>query len=334
MNVAVFSTKPYDRAYLLQADPQERHALKFFEPRLSLETAPLAEGSDAVCAFVNDDLSAPVLRRLREGGTRFVALRSAGFNHVDLVAARDLEIVVARVPAYSPHAVAEHAVGLILTLNRKFHRAFNRVREGNFALDGLLGFDLRGRTVGIIGTGKIGAVFARILHGFECHLLAHDPNPAPECLALGVEYVELETLLRESHIISLHCPLTPGTRHLIGREAIETVRPGVMIINTSRGALVDTRAVIAGLKSGRIGSLGLDVYEEEEDLFFEDLSGQVLQDDVFARLLTFPNVLITSHQGFFTDDALRNIADATIGNLTAFGGGGGTLHEITVDRIA
>jgi D-lactate dehydrogenase len=332
MEVAVFSTKPYDRRFLEQANADLPNSLKFLEPRLIRETAPLARGCDAVCAFVNDDLSADTLALLAEGGTRLIALRSAGFNHVDLAAARELNMTVARVPAYSPHAVAEHAVGLILTLNRKFHRAFNRVREGNFALDGLLGFDLNGRTVGVVGTGKIGAVFVRILTGFGCRMLATDPFPSEEVVAMGARYVTLETLLRESDIVSLHCPLTPETHHVIDLAAIKIVKEGVMMINTSRGALVDTRAVITGLKSGRIGSLGLDVYEEEEELFFEDLSGQVIHDDVFARLLTFPNVLITSHQGFFTDEALRNIADTTIGNIEAFAGRGSTLHEVSLDR--
>jgi D-lactate dehydrogenase len=332
MEVAVFSTKPYDRKYLEQANAGREHSLKFLEPRLTRETAPLAAGSDAVCAFVNDDLSASTLALLAEGGTRLIALRSAGFNHVDIPAAQQLGLTVARVPAYSPHAVAEHAVGLILALNRKVHRAYNRVREGNFALDGLLGFDLNGRTAGVVGTGKIGAVFVRILTGFGCRILVADPFPSAEVAEMGAQYVSLDALLRDSDIISLHCPLTPETHHVIDHAAIQTVKRGVMIINTSRGALVDTRAVIGGLKSGRIGALGLDVYEEEEDLFFEDLSGQVLQDDVFARLLTFPNVLITSHQGFFTHEALKNIADTTIGNIEAFAGGQGTLHEVVVER--
>jgi len=334
MKIAVFSTKPYDRRYLAEAAVQSGHLLSFFEARLGLDTAPLAARHDAVCAFVNDDLSAPVLEALASMGIRFVVLRSAGFNHVDLIAAERLGITVARVPAYSPHSVAEHAVGLILTLNRKFHRAFNRVREGNFALDGLLGFDLHGRSVGIVGTGKIGTAFARILGGFGCRLLAFDPEPSPHAAELGVQFVGLQELLRESDIISLHCPLTPETHHLVNRRAVESMRPGVFLINTSRGGLVDTRAVIAGLKSGRIGALGLDVYEEEADLFFEDLSDTVLQDDVFARLLTFPNVVITSHQGFFTDDALRNIAETTVANVIAYETGVGEIHEVTARMVA
>ena len=318
MRVAVFSTKPYDEQFLRDANEGVGHELRFFEPRLTLETAPLAFGADAVCAFVNDDVCAEVLQALSDAGVRLVALRSAGYNHVDLDAAGRLGLVVARVPGYSPDAVAEHCVGLILALNRKIHRAYNRVREGNFALTGLLGFDLRGKTVGVIGTGQIGARFAEIMLGFGCEVLASDPFPSEECRTLGVTYLDLEEVLVRSDIVSLHCPLTPGTHHLIDHDRLGRMRHGVMLINTSRGALIDTNAVIEALKSGRIGHLGLDVYEEEADLFFEDLSDQVLHDDVFSRLLTFPNVLITGHQAFFTIEALRNIAGTTIDNLTAF----------------
>jgi D-lactate dehydrogenase len=334
MHITIFSTRSYDRRFINEANRRHEHELRFLEARLTEPTASLAGAGEAVCAFVNDDLSAPVLRTLAGHGVRLIALRSAGFNHVDLHEAARLGLTVARVPAYSPFAVAEHAVGLILTLNRKFHRAYNRVREGNFALDGLVGFDLRERTVGIVGTGKIGAVFAEILRGFGCRLLAFDPFPSEACRALGVEYLPLEEVLAQSDIISLHCPLTPETYHVIDAASVERMRQGVMLINTSRGALVDTRAVIDGLKRGRIGALGLDVYEEEADLFFEDLSGTVIQDDVFARLLTFPNVLITGHQGFFTEEALRNIAETTLSNATAFETGAGTLHEVSVDRLA
>jgi D-lactate dehydrogenase len=291
-------------------------------------TAPLAEGFPAVCAFVNDQLDAEVLNALHDGGTRLIALRSAGFNHVDLARAASLGMRVARVPAYSPYAVAEHAVALILTLNRKLHRAYARVREGNFSLDGLLGFEVHGSTVGIIGTGKIGVAFARIMSGFGCRLLAHDPYPNAECEKLGVEYVELPTLFGASDIIALHAPLMPATVHLIDEAALGQMKDGVMLVNTSRGALVDTRAVIDALKSGRLGGLGLDVYEEEEELFFEDFSDQVITDDVFARLLTFPNVVITGHQGFFTTSALQNIADTTVANITAFETGEGEIHEV------
>jgi D-lactate dehydrogenase len=327
MRVAVFSTKSYDQRFL-SAAARERHELVFFEARLNVVTAPLAEGFPAVCAFVNDQLDAEVLNALHEGGTRLIALRSAGFNHVDLATAAALGLRVARVPAYSPYAVAEHAVALILTLNRKLHRAYARVREGNFSLDGLLGFEVHGSTVGIIGTGKIGVAFARIMSGFGCRLLAHDPEPNAECEKLGVEYVELPTLFGASDIIALHAPLMPATVHLIDEDALGQMKDGVMLINTSRGALVDTRAVIRALKSGRLGGLGLDVYEEEEELFFEDFSDQVITDDVFARLLTFPNVVITGHQGFFTTSALQNIAETTIANITAFESGEGEIHEV------
>jgi D-lactate dehydrogenase len=308
--------------------------LTFLEARLTAATAGLASGHDAVCPFVNDDVSAATLEALRALGIRLAALRSAGFNHVDVGAAERLGVTIARVPAYSPHAVAEHAIGLLLTLNRKFHRAYNRVREGNFSLEGLVGFDLHGKTVGVVGTGKIGTVFCRILRGFGCRIMALDPYPNDECRELGVEYVEFAQLLAESHIISLHLPLTPETHHLIDAAAIERMRPGVIILNTSRGGLIDTRAVIAGLKSLRIGYLGLDVYEEEADLFFQDLSGNVLQDDVFARLLSFPNVLVTAHQGFFTEEALHNIADTTLANVTAFETGKGDLHQVTTRHVA
>jgi D-lactate dehydrogenase len=328
MKVAVFSTKPYDREYLDRANAGHGHELTFFDAHLGRETALLATGHGAVCAFVNDVLDSEVLRQLAAGGTRLIALRSAGFNHVDLVAARGLDIAVARVPAYSPHAVAEHAVGLILTLNRKLHRAYNRVREGNFSLHGLRGFDLHGRTVGTIGTGKIGAVFARIMLGFGCRVLAFDPAPDQGCRALGVEYVALDELLRTSDIVSLHSPLNESTHHLIDAARLSLMKRGVMLINTSRGALVDTRAVIEALKSGQIGYLGVDVYEEEEQLFFEDLSSEIIRDDVFMRLLTFPNVIVTAHQAFFTEEALLNIAGTTLANITAFERGTGELHRV------
>lgn len=333
MRVAVYSTKPYDRRYL-EAANQGNHQLVFLEARLGLDTIATASGAQAVCVFVSDEVNAEVIGALARAGVRLIALRSAGFNHVDLAAAQTSGITVCRVPEYSPHAVAEHTVALILGLNRKTHRAYNRVREGNFALEGLLGFDLHGKTVGAIGTGKIGAVFLRIMSGFGCTLLAHDPHPNPDCLALGVKYVDLPTLLGASHIVSLHCPLTPATHHLIDAESLKSLRPGAMLINTSRGAVVDTLALIDGLKTGAIGGLGLDVYEEEADLFFENLSDKVLQDDVFARLLTFPNVLITAHQAFFTDEALARIAATTLGNISAFESTGKATNEVTVERVA
>ncbi len=333
MKIAVFSTKPYDREALERANEAHEHALVYFEPRLSLATASLGRGFDAICPFVNDDLSGPVIESIAANGVRLLTLRSAGFNHVDLRAAAHNQLVVARVPAYSPHAVAEHAMGMILTLNRKFHRAYARVREGNFSLDGLLGFDLCGKTIGVAGTGKIGAAFCRIAIGFGCRVVAHDVYPSAEVEELGVEYAALEEVLAAADVVALHLPLTPETRHIIDAAAVERMKTGVMLINTSRGALVDTRAVISGLKSGRIGSLGLDVYEEEADLFFEDLSSTVIQDDVFARLLTFPNVLITGHQGFFTREALQRIAETTLSNATAFEKGAGPLHRVTLEQV-
>lgn len=333
MRAALFSTKPYDQSFFQAANETCRHELAFFEPHLDLKTVTLAAGFPAICPFVNDRLDRPVLERLAQQGTRLVALRSAGFNHVDLIAARDLGLTVVRVPAYSPYAVAEHTAALILSLNRKIHRAYARVREGNFALEGLLGFDLNGRTAGIIGTGKIGTVMARIMNGFGCRLLAHDPFPNEACKELGVEYTALSDLYAASRIITLHCPLTPATHHLIDDKALKQMQNGVMLINTGRGALIDTQAVVAALKSGKIGSLGLDVYEEEADLFFEDLSGRVIQDDVFARLLTFPNVLITGHQGFFTQEAMARIAEITLGNLSDFERGQKSTNEVRAEQV-
>jgi D-lactate dehydrogenase len=328
MRVAFFNTHGFDRQFFDAANVGQRHELQYIEARLTPTTSALAHGYPAVCVFVNDQVNAPVLSSLAAGGTRVVALRSAGFNHVDLTKARELGLTVSRVPAYSPYAVAEHTVALILTLNRKTHRAYARVREGNFALDGLLGFDLHGRTVGIVGTGKIGAIVARILHGFGCHLFAFDVAPDDECVAMGVSYVTLEELWSRSDIITLHTPLTDQTRHIVDAAAIARMKPGVMIINTGRGALVDTAALIDALKSGHIGYLGLDVYEEEEGLFFQDLSSNVIQDDVFARLLTFPNVVVTAHQAFFTREALCAISETTLENLSAFEEGRRSGNEL------
>ncbi|MBN9021063.1 MAG: 2-hydroxyacid dehydrogenase [Rhizobiales bacterium] len=333
MKVAVFSTKSYDRQFLEKANRAAGHALVFLDARLTAETAPAADGADAVCLFVNDDAGAEALDLLHRQGVRLAALRSAGFNNVDLARARDLGITVARVPEYSPHAVAEHTVALILALDRKIHRAYARVREGNFALDGLLGFDLHGRTVGVVGTGKIGRLVIGIMRGFGCEVLAHDHRPDPAAEALGARYVSLAELIAASDIVTLHCPLTPETRHLVDAAAIARMKKGAMLVNTSRGAVIDTRAVIEGLKSGRIGSLALDVYEEEGDLFFENLSDEVIRDDVFARLLTFPNVLITGHQAFFTVDALTAIAETTIANITAFEATGSPLFPVSTERL-
>ncbi|HOQ04089.1 MAG TPA: 2-hydroxyacid dehydrogenase [Anaerohalosphaeraceae bacterium] len=318
MKIAVFSNKPYTERSFRQANEAFGHELVFFEERLNAETVSLANGSGAVCVFVNDELHAEVIKALSELGVQLIALRCAGFNNVDLAAAEKWGLSVVRVPAYSPYAVAEHTVGLILALNRQIYRAHMRVREGNFSLEGLLGFDLHGTTAGIVGTGKIGSVVARILNGFGCILYAYDLQPNPECLELGVRYVSMDDIYRLCRIITLHCPLTPQTYHLINAESIAKMQDGVMLINTSRGALVDTRAAIEGLKSGKIGYLGLDVYEEEADLFFEDLSNQIIQDDVFARLLMFPNVVVTGHQAFFTQNALTAIAETTLANVSAF----------------
>lgn len=318
MKTVIYSSRPYEQPFLRAANADGAIDLVSLDARLSAATANLARGAAAVSIFVGDDASAPVLAALREGGTRLLALRSAGFNHVDLTAAERLGITVARVPAYSPHAVAEHAVGLMLTLNRKFHRAYARVREQNFALDGLMGFDMHGKVAGVVGTGQIGAAVCAILGGFGCRVLAADPVKNPACEAWGVRYVPLTDLYAASDIITLHCPLTPGTRHLIGAAALSAMKPGVMLINTSRGAVIDTRALITALKRGRVGSVGLDVYEEEGDLFFRDLSAEVIHDDVFVRLLTFPNVLVTAHQGFFTREACEAIAQTTIDNVASF----------------
>jgi D-lactate dehydrogenase len=328
MRIAFFSTHGFDREFFNQANQKHGHDLQYLEARLTPATSALAAGAPAVCAFVNDDLHEQVLTALHTNGVSLIALRSAGFNHVDLPKAFALGLTVARVPAYSPHAVAEHTVAMMLSLNRKIHRAHARVREGNFALDGLLGFDMHGRTVGLVGTGKIGTVVARILTGFGCRLLAHDVAANPECADMGVRYGSLEELWAQSDIVSLHAPLTADTRHLVDAAAIARMKPGVMIINTSRGALVDAAALIDGLKSGHVGYVGLDVYEEEEQLFFRDLSAQVIQDDVFARLLTFSNVLITAHQAFFTSEALCAISETTLANISAFEHGRHTGNEL------
>ncbi len=318
MRILFFSSQAYDSESFQASNHRHGFELHFQQAHLQADTAVLAQGFEVVCAFVNDDLSRPVLERLAAGGTRLVALRSAGYNHVDLAAAEALGLPVVHVPAYSPHAVAEHAVGLILTLNRRLHRAYNRTREGDFSLHGLTGFDLHGKRVGVIGTGQIGETFARIMAGFGCELLAYDPYPNPRIQALGGRYLALDALLAESDIVSLHCPLTADTRHLIDAQRLATMKPGAMLINTGRGALVNAAALIEALKSGQLGYLGLDVYEEEADIFFEDRSDQPLQDDVLARLLSFPNVVVTAHQAFLTREALAAIADTTLDNIDAW----------------
>lgn len=321
MKVTIFSSKLYDEQFLKAANAAAGHELLFIENRLNPDTAVLADGSEAICAFVNDVIDAETLANLANHGVRFIAMRCAGFNNVDIAAANALGLKVARVPAYSPFAVAEHAVALLLCVNRHVHKAYNRVREGNFALDGLMGRDVHGMTVGVIGTGIIGSIFARIMTGFGCEVLAYDVRPNPDCEKMGVSYVPFEELLARSHAISLHCPLMPQTHHLIDEKSLGLMRDGVFIINTSRGGLIDAEAAIVGVKSGRIGGLALDVYEEESELFFEDHSVGIIQDDVFMRLTTFPNVLMTGHQAFFTHEALVNIAQTTLANLSDFEAG-------------
>jgi D-lactate dehydrogenase len=329
MKTAVFSAHKFERDYLLAAN-NGKHELKLLETHLSKDTANLAAGCEAVSIFVSDDASATVLEKLKEQGVKFLVLRSAGFNHVNLEKAKELKMRIARVPDYSPYAVAEHAVALMLALNRKLIMAHNRVMEQNFLLDGLVGFDLHGKTVGIIGTGKIGCVVAKILHGFGCKLLVLDPIRSESLIKqFGVTYTDCQTLCRESDIITLHAPLTKESRYIINKECISVMKLGVMLINTSRGGLVNTKEVIDALKDGKIGYFGMDVYEEEEGLFFEDHSEDILQDDTIARLMTFRNVLITSHQAFLTDTALKNIARTTFANLDCFEKGIKSENEIT-----
>jgi D-lactate dehydrogenase len=319
LQTAVFDTKSYDRESLQRAASSSDIEWRFMDWRLSAETAAAAQGARAICIFVNDRADRACLEALASLGVRHVALRCAGFNSIDVPAANELGLSVTRVPAYSPYAVAEHAVALLLALNRRIPRASNRVRDLNFSLNGLVGFDLHGKTAGIFGTGKIGRVAGEILRGFGMKVLAYDPFPSPDwAKKFGVEYTDAKTLARESAVISLHTPLTPETYHIIRRETIELMKPGTILINVSRGALIDTKALIEALKCGKLGGVGLDVYEEEEGVFFEDLSGQILHDDDLARLLTFPNVLITAHQAFLTKEALSEIARVTVANLIAF----------------
>jgi D-lactate dehydrogenase len=318
MKVAVFSTQSYDKEYLDKANTEKDHDLTYFESSLKEKSVRLAENFDAVCVFVNDRLTREVIRELAAMGVKLIALRCAGFNNVDIQSAYENNITVLRVPAYSPHSVAEHAVALILTLARKTHKAYNRVREGNFSLERLTGYDLFDKTVGVIGTGKIGVVFAHIMKGFGCKVVAYDRYPNPSVSDAGMPYLPLEKLFQVSDIISLHCPLTPETHHIINNKSLSLMRNGVMLINTSRGKLIDTDAIIEALKNGRVGYLGIDVYEQEEKLFFKDLSEMVIADDKIGRLMSFPNVLITAHQAFFTDNALKQIAYTTIKNITDF----------------
>ena len=316
MKIAFFSTQPYDKEYFKRYNQQ--HTITFYEAQLNEQTVNLAKGCTAICAFVNDRLNKAVIVALAEAGVRIIALRCAGFNNVDIEAARADNIAVVRVPAYSPHAVAEHALALIMTLNRKTHKAYNRVREGNFSLDRLTGFDLFGKTVGIIGTGKIGQCFAHIMLGLGCKVLAFDIIANKDLEAAGVHYLPLMDVLQQSQVVSLHCPLSEQTKHLINSTTLDMMKDGAMLINTSRGALIDTRDATEALKRGKLGYLGIDVYEQEEKLFFHDLSENIIEDDVIMRLLSFPNVLITSHQGFLTDEALTQIALVTLQNISDF----------------
>lgn len=319
MKIAFFSTKQYDKTYFEKL--VTAHEFVFFEAPLNEQTVNLAAGYQAVCVFVNDQLNKVVIKALHSQGVKLIALRCAGFNNVDIHTAAECGVTIVRVPAYSPHAVAEHAVALILTLNRKTHKAYNRVREGNFSLERLIGFDLFGKTVGVVGTGKIGQIFCGIMQGFGCNVIAFDLIANQPLMKAGVEYLPLIDVLEQADIVSLHCPLSEQTKHLVNRDTISMMKDGVMLINTSRGGLINTGDVLEALKTGKIGYLGLDVYEQEETLFFNDLSENIIQDDVIMRLLSFPNVLITSHQGFLTEEALSEIAKVTLGNIDAFEGG-------------
>lgn len=329
MKVFFYDTHIFERIHFCESNKIYNYDFTFYEGKLNEKSAPAAAGFECVCPFVNDKLDRNVLMILAKNGTKLIALRSAGFNHVDLSAAKELGLKIVRVPEYSPYSVAEHAIALILTLNRKIHKAYNRVREGNFSLEGLVGFDLHGKTVGVIGTGKIGNAFIRIARGFGCNVIAHDLFPQHQLsLDLGFTYVSLDKIFSDSDIISLHIPLSKETQHLINTEALEKMKNGVMLINTSRGGLIDTKALITGLKSGKIGSAGLDVYEEEQQFFFQDLSNHILSDDLLIRLMTFPNVVLTSHQGFLTKEALTNIADTTLKNISDFQNGKTLINEV------
>lgn len=318
MKIAFFSTQSYDKEFFERHNHHYGYELIFFEGKLTLQTSLLLQDIPVICVFVNDLIDRPLIQQLAAQGVKLIALRCAGFNNVDLHAASEFNIKIVRVPAYSPHAVAEHALAMIMTLNRKTHKAFNRIREHNFSLSGLLGFDLYGKTVGVIGTGNIGEVFCKIMRALGCDVLAYDIQKNPEMETLGVRYLSFDELLPLCDIISLHCPLNNHTRYMINEESIGRMKKGVMLINTSRGGLIDTKAVIQALKTQQIGYLGIDVYEQEENLFFENLSEQIIHDDVIARLMSFPNVLITSHQGFFTFEALSEIAETTLSNIKAF----------------
>jgi D-lactate dehydrogenase len=318
MKVAMFSSKGYDRAFFDRSNVEYEHELTYFDTSLNPSTTNLTKGFEAVCLFVNDKVDKETIAQLSDNGVKLIALRCAGFNNVDLQAALEKNIKVVRVPSYSPQAIAEHTIALILTLTRKTHKAYNRLKEGNFSLEKLMGFNLYHKTIGVIGTGKIGTAFCKIMLGFGCKVVAYDIEESKEIKDSGIEYKTLNEVLQESDIISLHCPLTPKTHYLLNSESIATMKNGVMVINTSRGALINTPHMIDALKTGKVGHLGIDVYEQEENLFFKDLSGSVIQDDVFERLMSFHNVLITPHQGFFTQEALEQITKTTLQNITDF----------------
>lgn len=330
MKVAVFSAKRYDREFLNAANASAGHQLRCFDTPLDVESAALATGYEVVCIFVNDAANAEVLKVLAAGGTRLIALRCTGFNNVDLKTAADLGLKVARVVTYSPHSVAEHAVSLLQAINRKIHRAYNRTRDSNFELDGLMGFDLHGKTVAVVGTGKIGCVFTKIMLGFGCEVIGYDKYPSETFLALGARYAEPGEIGAKADIISLHCPLTPETHHIVNADTLSRAKRGALLVNTSRGGLVDTEAAIEALKSGQLGGLALDVYEQEADLFFRDLSSTIIADDVFQRLLSFPNVIVTGHQAFFTQEAITTICETTINSVTQFANGQPLTDEIKI----
>jgi D-lactate dehydrogenase len=331
MNIAVFNSKRYDRDYLDAANAASGHRITYFDVPLERETVSLAQAHDAVCIFVNDKADADVLETLSHGGTRLVALRCTGFNNVDLQAAARFGIKVVRVVTYSPYSVAEHAVALLLAINRKIHRAYNRTRDSNFALDGLMGFDLHGKTVAVVGTGKIGRVFARIMLGFGCEVIGYDKYPSAEFEALGARYAQPGEIGARADIISLHCPLTPETHYIINADTLSRAKRGALLVNTSRGGLVDTEAAIEALKSGQLGGLAIDVYEQEADLFFRDLSSEIISDDVFQRLLSFPNVIVTGHQAFFTQEAISTICETTINSISEFAAGKPLSNEIMAE---
>lgn len=314
--VAFFSTQPYDRKFF--ENSTDRHEIEFFETRLNRKTVNLVQGFDAVCVFVNDNIDAEVLKSLKEQGVGLVALRCAGFNNIDLQGAKDHDVRVMRVPAYSPEAVAEHALALIMTLARKTHKAYNRVRDGNFSLVKLTGFMVHGKTIGLIGTGKIGQAFARIMVGMGAKVVAYDKYPVDNMKQLGVKYMDLDDVFKNSDILSLHCPLTPETHHIINVVTLQKMKKGSMLVNTSRGKLVDTASVIEALKTEQLGALAIDVYEEEEKLFFRDLSEKIIRDDQISRLMNFHNVLVTAHQGFFTQESMQQITETTVQNITDF----------------